>query len=207
MRTQLLSFLLLPLFACTANPESLMEEGSYAREAPHDTEAEPWLHFDTYVYYADEKGAFFFDETYERLFPEQCLVDCGGGGGGGGGPPPSAAACWQFAFAPVGGPFFPNPYNNYTGILKADLNLLVLGTDYQFYTATVSYVVYNSIGQLISSGTVGTYSPSPNFRVNIWNGTNGAGSPVASGTYNVRATATSGLCGTKSFSSNVIVVH
>lgn len=117
------------------------------------------------------------------------------------------AACWQFSFTPVGGPFFPNPYNNFTQILKADLNLLVLDTSYQLLPATVSFEIVNGSGQLVASGTVGSVASSPNTRVNIWNGTNGAGAPVASGVYTAKAIATSDLCGSKSFSGRVVVTH
>lgn len=196
-------------------------------------ESDPARSYEPWTYYVDEFGAYYFDDDFNRIYPAAAMspgelggnlvvpceveeglaasgatgsvTDCGGGGGGGGGGG-SSVGCWQFTFA-LNGYYYPNPFNNYTQVQKADLNLLVLGDDFQFYTATVTSKVYNILGQLVQSKTIGTLSSAPSQVVTSWDGKNNSGVPVASGNYIVKLTATSSICGTKTISGGSTALH
>lgn len=215
IKTRLLLLFILPLIlAAPAIGASERAEGEREARlqawsdamARIDSLGDPRDLFQANVYYADEFGAYYFDEDFNRIYaaaasPSDSLRS------------PSArrftrgtkAACWQFTFSQIGS-FFPNPSGGTTAV-KANVNLLVLGTDFQFYPATITSRVTNVAGQLVKDTTIGTFNPNPNFTITVWDGTNGSGQIVASGVYNITVTATSSLCGTKSFSGKVTRIN
>jgi len=159
-----------------------------------------------FTYYADDFGAYFYDGKGNRIYAAAAFesdnwtaVEGKGTGGGG------SVGCWQFTFL-RNGYYFPNPGDSYTNF-KASMNLLVLGTDFQFYNATLSSRVSNTLGQTVYSKTLGSYVSSPSFVATVWNGKNNSGSPVASGVYNIRVTASSSICGSKSFNGLVTIIN
>ena len=153
--------------------------------------------FQPNTYYVDDFGAFYFDADYNRIYTAAAFPDAGSRA--------FKTTCWQFTFSQIGS-FFPNPSGG-TQVVKANVNLLVLGTDFQFYQATITSRVVNVAGQLVKDTTVGTFSPNPNFTITVWDGKNGSGQIVASGNYFITVTATSSLCGTKSFTGQVTRIN
>lgn len=157
--------------------------------------------FQPNTYYVDDFGAFYFDADYNRIYTAAAS------------PNDTAsrsrrafkAGCWQFTFSQSGS-FFPNPSGG-TQVVKANVNLLVLGTDYQFYPATITSRVVNVASQLVKDTTVGTFYPNPNFTITVWDGTNSSGQIVASGNYYITVTATSSLCGSKSFNGTATRIN
>ncbi len=163
--------------------------------------------FQANVYYVDEFGAYDFTEDYSRIYTAAAYPDQSGPARSGHSSlrGDKAVSCWQFTFSQIGS-FFPNPSGGAT-VVKANVNLLVLGTDFQFYPATITSRVTNVASQLVKNTTVGTFNPNPNFTITVWDGTNGSGQTVASGNYFITVTATSSLCGTKSFMGQVTRIN
>jgi hypothetical protein len=161
-------------------------------------------------YYVDDFGAFYFNDAGYRIYPAASTdltptavvgkaYGSGSGWGGGGSGGGSSASCWQFAFR-QNGFSYPNPSNTTYGF-KADLDLLVLDTNYQFHNASLRAKVYNISGQLIADNSLGSYPSNPDFTVTTWNAN------AASGTYFIRITATSSLCGSRTIENKVTVIN
>ena len=108
------------------------------------------------------------------------------------------AGCWSFRFT---GNFFPNPVNRVThGVLKAEVQFLALGDDSQFYPADLSIRFYNSAGQLVLSGFVGTIQSAPTQQLPVADVTS-----LAAGYYRVYLDASTSICGGRSFNETIIV--
>jgi hypothetical protein len=212
----LLFLLLLTLAASVASAAGPAQDPEAEREARLQAWSEavariealgdPRDSFQPNVYYVDELGAYYFDEEYNLIHtaagsPEATRPSRSGRHLAGA----MKATCWQFTFSQIGS-FFPNPSGGATTV-KANVNLLVLGTDFQFYPATITSRVTNVLGQLVKNTTIGTFNSNPNFQITVWDGKNSSGQTVASGNYFIQVTATTSICGTKSFSGQVTRIN